>query len=496
MRAQLPLTALFFGLAALAAVAGCNGPAPQLGTSQQRIIQGTPDTTAAHQAVVALLIRRGAKRSLCSGTLITERVVLTAAHCLNEVPDPAAYRVGFGDDLRVDAAMTWRDVEAVRFHPGYNSQDKVNDIGLLRMAEAAPAGVSPISYLPRSLAIVPADVGASADVVGFGEDEQQAPGVKRHLTRPIASVCEGSACLAGGGQCPANSIGFTQENGGACSGDSGGPALVLRSGTEYVAGVTSFGDLACLDFGCSTKVDAFQDFIEVFLNEAEKPQGAVCAAAIECSSGFCADGVCCNSKCDLGSCDACAVAAGAPVDGRCVLTNAACDDGLRCTVSDACANGVCHGQPLDCSAPGACVGPSSCDPATGSCRPFPLLADGAACNDPNPCTAVASCIKGECVSTPKECPGGTACQEPICNPQNGACELRPLADGAPCEVGTCLMGTCTTPAVEEQAVEEQRGCGCASGAEALPVLGLLSVLSFARSSARRKAAPADGARPC
>jgi secreted trypsin-like serine protease len=49
---------------------------------------------------------------------------------------------------------------------------------------------------------------------------------------------------------------------GPCSGDSGGPAFVDRSGTIYVGGITSFGDAACRTYGVSTRVDAYESWLE------------------------------------------------------------------------------------------------------------------------------------------------------------------------------------------------------------------------------------------
>ena len=49
-----------------------------------------------------------------------------------------------------------------------------------------------------------------------------------------------------------------------CNGDSGGPAFADNGNGELlVAGVTSYGDFGCHDFGVDTRVDAYLDFLDI-----------------------------------------------------------------------------------------------------------------------------------------------------------------------------------------------------------------------------------------
>ncbi|MBU1534868.1 hypothetical protein KKF84_06085, partial [Myxococcota bacterium] len=107
-------------------------------------------------------------------------------------------------------------------------------------------------------------------------------GEKRQMWQTLRYVCEVSSggCLVnvpipGQGdqqlEMPAGTIGIIMDtDGGICHGDSGGPALVTRSGQQYVGGVHSFvihNDLDVCDyFGASTKVDNFENFIEDFIH--------------------------------------------------------------------------------------------------------------------------------------------------------------------------------------------------------------------------------------
>src|SRR5690606_25517477 len=57
---------------------------------------------------------------------------------------------------------------------------------------------------------------------------------------------------------------YTQANQGPCSGDSGGPNLVDLGAGERVAGVTSYGDEACTEYGVSGRASSVYNFITDF----------------------------------------------------------------------------------------------------------------------------------------------------------------------------------------------------------------------------------------
>ena len=108
---------------------------------------------------------------------------------------------------------------------------------------------------------------------------------------------------------------------------------------------------------------------------------------------------------------------------------AACDDGDRCSLSDACSEGACTGVPADCDDGNPCT-EDRCDPATG-CVHAP--ADAAPCDDGDPCT------------------GGDACESGICAPgQDFLCvaclvdaDCEALEDGDRCNgLLHCDGGTC------------------------------------------------------
>ena len=127
--------------------------------------------------------------------------------------------------------------------------------------------------------------------------------------------------------------------------------------------------------------------VEIFAPGAD---GAPCATAVDCHSGFCVDGVCCNMACNAGQCDACSIAAGSGTDGVCSnFTNTPCDDGNGCTLADTCQAGVCVGSDLLVCAPlDECFDAGTCDPIAGQCS-SPQKPDGTPCS-------TGACQSGVC----------------------------------------------------------------------------------------------------
>lgn len=229
------------------------------------IINGTADTSAAHMAVVALVPPEGSGYvgMHCTGTLITPTVVVTAAHCL-EGYSVGEFDIFFGNNVWQPG--THRAVSEMQQHPSYGGlQNPVADIAVVRLASAAPTTVTPIPFLPASLGLTSADVGGPVVFSGFGVTEDNTSGVKMTVTGSIGLVCPGpSGCNYGGAWVVASAIGYPQSPGGPCSGDSGGPAFVTRSGQEYLAGVTSYGDENCAQYGVSIMPQGFESWILAF----------------------------------------------------------------------------------------------------------------------------------------------------------------------------------------------------------------------------------------
>jgi secreted trypsin-like serine protease len=276
-----------------------------------RIINGdpAPSNVPAYAATVGLHFKVAgpffSSTPGCSGTLITPDVVLTAGHCLAKgggAISPNDVRVYFGTGVS-DPNGVLVTASATIVHPGYSSFSLHNDIALLRLS--APAPVAPIPNLPASLAFDSGDIGTTLDFVGFGYSDLAKTdyGEKLHNTIPLGALgCPQSVYPACPPGVPTDTqFSYSQSDGnqveGPCNGDSGGPAFVGSGGSTYVAGVTSYGDGPCDDYGVSTNVAAYEGWIAEFTGVGGGGGGGG-----SCGDGTCSVGESCDGRNGTASC--------------------------------------------------------------------------------------------------------------------------------------------------------------------------------------------------
>ena len=232
-------------------VSGCAAQSTDeggLGDSRQDIVGG--QATSSLPAVGALT-RFGSTH--CTGTLVEPRKVVTAAHCLTGV---SASSLKFVIGASVSSPDHVIAVSSVSYHPSYSASSLKNDIGYVTLASDAP--VEPMGVLPSMDA---SWVGTELVFVGYGASNginQTGFGTKRYVSMPIAQVLSTQFSYATSGK-------------NTCNGDSGGPAFAQVGGELLLAGVTSYGDPGCVDYGVDTRVDAYATFLDIEISEPGDP---------------------------------------------------------------------------------------------------------------------------------------------------------------------------------------------------------------------------------
>lgn len=405
------------------------------GVLEEPIINGTVDN--GDPAVVYIDFVQGNAGGACTGTLISRRVVLTAAHC---VEGTSNHRVVFV----TPSGNYFYGVTNAQYHPNWTGNlQNGNDIALLQLDDEGPTAPIPINRTALEVFATPGLT--SVRLVGFGQTETGDAGTKKQTTSVYRD--HDRAYLY-----------YGNTSGNTCQGDSGGPNFMMVGGKEVVAGVTSWGEQSCSGISGGTNVDSYaEDFIDPFVAANDSVTcGQDGACARNCPSPDpdcpCADDGYCTSTCptptqdpdceglDPGPCGA---------NGQCATECATRDPdcppgktGEKCHSHGDCESSICL--------------PAPDDPAISYCTAYCQKGG-------NDCPSGMDCVDAS---------GGSAvCVWPLPTPGSvgSACSA-----GHQCSSGLCLNGMCSgfcQPEQGEAACRAGFECAAASNGQHVCVPG-------------------------
>ena len=195
------------------------------------------------------LVSRTKLRPWCGGTLINDRYILTAAHCVKALK-PHMFEVILGDidwTTRKETHELRRFVTEIHVHPKFGQSATFDhDYAILKLHTAIEFhlhdNIRPVC-LPFYDQIADLE-GKTGTVSGWGVVDPKVPTIQANILQKVdVKIIGDSACR---NSYPASSV--TQSmfcaranSTDSCYGDSGGPFTIYQNGVHVLEGVISWG---------------------------------------------------------------------------------------------------------------------------------------------------------------------------------------------------------------------------------------------------------------
>lgn len=246
------------------------------------IISGTADQGA--HPYVGLLVFDDADGPawLCTGSLLSSTVVLTAGHCTDGA---VAARIWMDEVVQGNSEFPFSGATSydgtAYTYPGYcvacghgiSMLDWLaNDIGVVVLSEAVPAGVVPnYAQLPAASFVSTLVNGSTVTITGYGDQVRLVGAGPLHTGGSLRRLKAPATFVSGNFYNSTNLIRLSQTasrgRGGICFGDSGGP--VLPGTSDVVVAVNSYvTNQGCFGVAYSTRIDRTDvlSWIGAFMN--------------------------------------------------------------------------------------------------------------------------------------------------------------------------------------------------------------------------------------
>ena len=205
-------------------------------------------TSSGWDSVVML----GLNDSICTATVVSPDVILTAAHCLEG--QWGSLDIYWCNDCYGQGYWAHRSSNDYHQHPHYNPANMAGDLGVVLLDSNSPS--EPVSINRDAAGNTWLGNSHPLTSVGFGvtAGHLSNSGTKREVTVPATSW-DGTFLY------------YEDPSHGICFGDSGGPAMTSHDGGWKVAGVHSWVSGNCNDIGASIRVDTYQSWIDDYTGE-------------------------------------------------------------------------------------------------------------------------------------------------------------------------------------------------------------------------------------
>jgi len=236
--------------------------------------------TQAPWAVAVTAIVSAEKVNHCSGSILNETEVLTAAHCVydeagNRIAPASIYiQAGVSDFKAPEAEEQLIRVKEVRVHPYYvripgATQANPDDVAVLELEKPITLGARAEPIAPTPVGSSPSE-GSGVDIAGFGEEDPLTEELNGTLNLIGMNIVPSETC---GGEADALFVCARAPDGSVCFGDSGS-GLTVPGSPATLTGVTNTVEDKCANGALAgfANVSAPEIYDFVILNDKTPPR--------------------------------------------------------------------------------------------------------------------------------------------------------------------------------------------------------------------------------
>lgn len=259
-------------VAILSSLVGCSessfsGPASSSDfTSSYGILGGVNVQNLDPVALSAVMLINLESNEVCTGTLVSRNVVLTAAHCVPAAKENLQVFLAL-NPLAEDSDAEGRLVEKIVLHPNFSRSEPLIsvDLAMISLRENASGTYKPASLVKSGMSL---HEGQKVLLAGYGTSSvSQSEGFGR-LRKVSATIASAEGLF----------FEIDQAQGkGICNGDSGGPVFIKTSQNVKLVGVSKLmydkkqsGAANCLTSSQFTSLNQMdiQDWIRDFIQKS------------------------------------------------------------------------------------------------------------------------------------------------------------------------------------------------------------------------------------